>query len=357
VPFDIWATANNTRTIQRRFETRREQKPQLIERILPMAPSWERRVKLRRLDVKAVGMAALRAPQASPSLYSPTIKITDTEMQLLIIDEMTPIEEDLWERLTSRVEETRLRAGATMIQIAQALQLRNEHRSRWLGWQALTGTLSVNYPNAGQTLTVDYDIPSTLQPTDLVAWTDHAASDPVETIRGWQEVMADECGEFGLWVHMNSNTFRHILLNEKVMASLTGSQTDLYQASRQQIERLLHGGESDEADQASRIFIYNGGVREEAAGYDRGLSSHTKFIPDGYVLITPPNYEVEGDPLGEMLDGRVAVGAGFNNLVWRMGAQSEVMADQETHGWKWRQSSSRIPRLIIPEGIMWARGY
>jgi len=101
------------------------------------------------------------------------------------------------------------------------------------------------------------------------------------------------------------------------------------------------------------IVLYDNGYRD-VGQTGIGVGSLTKYLPDGYVLMTT-DYNLDGVPIADTLDGQVTVSSGYNSVDIRQGFQAEVMLDHVAKTHLLRAASARIPRLLIPEAFVWAR--
>lgn len=93
-----------------------------------------------------------------------------------------------------------------------------------------TGVIAM--ANNGQTLTYDYNIPSSHKVTVGTSWSDHQGSDPIEDIRALKETIQSETGEVVNRAMCDSKTWRDLRANEKIkteifaLKSNVGSITD-----------------------------------------------------------------------------------------------------------------------------------
>lgn len=344
--FDIKDQAALTEVVTREVELALEKEPFLGSQIAPTFPVQDRVIKLETVEVHAFGKGQFKAPDATPALYTPKIKISEEGIELALLEEMTVIKESQWHRLESKDDSIRRAAGLDVLTRAKALQIRNERLTEWLRWQAFQGEVIIRYPNDAQTIVLNYGIPAAHKPTASIPWTSRATATPITNLRAWQKLTANAVGHMATRIHMNSDTWEELEYNEQVRAYLTDGSRDVFLPEESDIKRLLRAG--------TEFIIHDGGYREESAGVERGQGTITHYIPDGYVLLTTP-YVIEGERIADMADGLVAVSTGYNALELRQGSQSEVMVDHATKAHMWRQASARIPRIRRPGAFVWAK--
>jgi hypothetical protein len=235
------------------------------------------------------------------------------------------------------------------------LRLRNQRATEKLRWAAFSGQAVVKYPTGDQLL-IDYGLPAGHKPTVSVPWTDTTNADPVSDVQAWSSVLAADSGFYGNKVHMNSKTYNYLILNNKIK-----SQVNFYAAGANSIQRPrredilnLFTSFATNVD----IVIYDNGYRDESAvdtfGGGYGVGSITKYLPDGYVLMTT-DYSLDGTPIADVPDGLVSVTTGYNSTAIRQGEQAEVMLDDLAKTYFLRYASARIPRLLIPEAFLYAK--
>lgn len=342
--FDVWDQATNTELVKRSVETAWERGATIGKQIAPLFPVRDRQIKLETMEIYAFGKGRFKAEDATPPIYTPKTKWTEEEIDLALLEEMTVVQESLLHKLKSDDEKIRNRAGADILTRGRALQLRNERLTEWMRWQAfLTGTLPIAYDDeSGQNFVIDYQVPSTHFVTPTTPWTNLANSTPVDDLRLWQRLIANDAEAYGTKIHMDSDTYTLIEQSAQVRAKLTGTQTDLFLATREQIQRLLYEG--------TEIIVTDAGYREEAAGVNRGRSQLTKYLPYGKVLITT-DYNLEGEKIADVADGLVAIQTDWNAIDLRPGMQSEVLIKGTSKTHFWRQASSRMVRLRNPNAF------
>lgn len=361
--FDIWDQGLLTNVIQRPPSgmapgAAEDVTPMLGEQIAGLKPVSTRNVKVRVNELKPFGTGQFRAPDATPPLYKPQVAWSETELELVLIDEMHRITEEDWMKLNSADESYRLSAGASLVDRGRVLKLRNQRATEKLRWQAFSGQATVTYPT-GDKLLIDYGLPAGHKPTVAVPWTDTTNSDPVSDVQAWASVLAADSGFYGNKVHMNSKTYNYLILNSKIK-----SQVNFYAAGANTIQRPrredilnLFTSFATNVD----IIIYDNGYRDEGSDnsfgpptYGYGVGSITKYLPDGYVLMTP-DYTLDGVPIADVPDGLVSVTTGYNSTAIKQGEQAEVMLDDLAKTYFLRYASARIPRLLIPEAFLYAK--
>jgi len=354
--FDIWDQGLLTTVIQRPPDGRapgaaEDTTPLLGEQIAPLKPVNTRNVKVRVSELKPFGTAPFRAPDATPPLYKPATAWSEVELELLLIDEMERISEEDWMKLNSSDENYRASAGASLVDRGRILRLRNQRATEKLRWSAFQGTLTAVMATSGDKVVVDYGLPAGHKPTASVLWSDTTNADPVSDVQAWSEVIAADSGFYGNKVHMNSKTYNYLVNNAKIKAGVNFYSPSAPTINRPRREDILNLFTSFATN--VDIVIYDNGYREQGTT-GIGVGSITKYLPDGYVLMTT-DYTLDGVPIADMPDGLVQVRTGYNQTALRQGEQAEVLVEGIPGNHLLRYGSARIPRLLIPEAFMWIK--
>lgn len=344
--FDIWNRAHYQRLVKVATQTRLEQVNPLVRQLVTVVPTTEDAIRLDRAEVKAVGYAKPKAFGATPPIFVPKVRYTETEVELLPIHEMSPIDERLFRRLKSKDERIRLRAGADAVDRARALAIRNE-----LGWDVLTmnailtGQLNVLFKDeedAGFNIDYGYDPRNFIRVA--VSWATLASSKPIDEMRAAQLQLANTVGDYGIHFWASSNTWRGVFESTQAKELLTGSERAQYIPERADIVRRLYEPER------VQFHSTDSGYRGET--YERGLDAHTKFLPDGKMIVTTDD-PFEGEPLIEVFDGMVAVPVSeFKEPDYRQGSQNWTKLDTDSLTTYYHHSSTRIPRINRPDAII-----
>lgn len=356
--FDVWDQSLLTDVIQRPPAGRAPGAAEdtgtfLGEQIAPVKKVAARVVKVRVAELKPFGLGQLRAPDATPPLYKPSVTWNEQLIELALLDEMERIPEEEWIALNSPDENRARSAGASLVDRGRILRLRNQRLTEKMRWDAFTGYMVLKYPpqQQGSQLAVNYGLPSGHTPTTSVLWSDTTNSDPVSDIQSWSEKLADDSGFYAAHVHMNSKTYNYMLYNQKIKAQLNfyASGANSIQRPRQQDILNLFETFSQRVD----LVIYDNGYRD-VGQTGIGRPSLTKYLPDGYVLVTT-EYMIDGHNIADTMDGEVTVSTGYNSTDTRVGEQAEVMLDHISKTHLLRYASARIPRILIPEAFIWAK--
>jgi len=352
--FDIWDQGLLTTLIKRPPDGRapgaaEDVTPALGEQIAPLTPVTTRNVKVHVNELLPFGAGQLRAPDATPPLYKPAVGLREIELELALLDEMERISEEDWFKLNSSDENYRLSAGASLIDRGRILRLRNQRRSEILRWQAFSGRVTLQYKDGG--LVFDSGLSTTHQLTAGVLWSDTTNADPVSDVQAWSELIAADTGFYGNKVHMNSKTYNYLVNNAKIKAGVNFYSPSAPVINRPRREDILNLFTSFASN--VEIVIYDNGYRAEGET-GIGVGSITKYLPDGYVLMTT-DYTLDGVPIADMPDGLVSVTTGYNSLAIRQGEQAEVMLDDLAKTHFLRYASARIPRLLIPDAFAYIR--
>ena len=354
--FDVWDQATLTDIIQRppagRAPGAAEDASNLLgETIAPLKSIPGRNAKVRVAELKPFGTAPFRAPDASPQTFKPAISWSEETLELLILDEVERILEEDWMKLNSSDDNIRRSAGASLVDRGRILQLRNIRATEKLRWGAFQGGVTtITYPS-GQTLQIDYGLPAGHTPVLGTLWSDHTNADPVTDIQNWSEQIAADSGFYGNRVHMNSKTYNHLIHNAKIQAAINiyaPSANTIFRPRREDLLNLFTSFATD-----VQIVIYDNGYRDVGAT-GIGVGSITKYLPDGYVLMTT-DYTLDGVNIADTLDGQVSVQTGYNTVETRQGEQAQVQLDDLTFVHMLRYTSARIPRILIPEAFLWAK--
>lgn len=356
--FDVWDQSLLTDVIQRPPAGRAPGAAEdtgsfLGEVIAPVKSHAARMAKVRVAELKPFGKGQLRAPDATPPLFKPSVTWTEQLIELALLDEMERIPEEEWLALNSADTNRQRSAGASLVDRGRILRLRNQRLTEYMRWQAFTGMLVLTYPPAqgGSQLVINYGLPSGHSPTSTTLWSDVANADPVADIQAWSSVLADDSGFYGAHLHMNSKTYSYLLQNTKIKNQLNfyaGGANSIQRPRRQDILDLFETFFSTRVD----LTIYDNGYRDTGVT-GIGRPSLTKYLADGKVLMTT-DYMIDGHNIADTLDGEVTVSSGYNATDIRIGEQAEVMLDHISKTHFLRYASARIPRILIPEAILWA---
>lgn len=355
--FDIWDQGLLTEMIVRPFDGRdpaaaEDQATLLGRTIAPLKSHAGRLARVKVAELKPFGKGQLRAPDATPPLFKPSVTFTEQLIELALLDEMERIPEEEWLKLNSSDENVRRSAGAQLVDRGRILRLRNERLTEWMVWQALQGQLILTYPQGG-TVVVDYGFPSGHKPvlTGTNAWTDTTNSDPVVDIQAWSEKLADDSGFFARHLHMTSKTYDLLIRNTKIKNMINFYAAGAAPIQRPRQQDLLNLFTSFAVGQD--ITIYDNGYRDVGAT-GIGRPALTRYLSDNRVLVTAP-YVIDGHNIADTLDGQVSVSTGYNSTDIRQGEQAEVMLDHISKTYFFRYASARIPRVLIPEAILFAQ--
>lgn len=354
--FDVWDQATLTDIIRRppagRAPGAAEDTPNpLGEQLAPFKDLAGRNAKIRVAEIKPFGTAQFRSPDATPALFKPAVAWSEETVELLLIDEMERIQEEDWMKLSSADENIQRSAGASLVDRGRILELRNKRATEKLRWKAFAGGVAViQYPTGSQ-LQIDYGFPAGHNPTLSTLWSDSVNADPVADIQSWSEQIAADSGFYGNRVHMNSKTYNYLISSAKIKNAINfyaPSANTIYRPRREDLLNLFTSFATD-----VQIVIYDNGFREEGQA-SIGVGSITKYLPDGYVLMTT-DYSLDGVNIADTLDGQVSVSTGYNSLAVRQGEQAEVMLDHISKTHLLRYASARLPRVNIPEAFLYAK--
>lgn len=354
--FDVFDQALVTDIIKRPPDGRapgaaEDVQPQLGERIAPLKSHPGRIAKIKVAELQPFGKGQFRAPDASPLLYKPAVEWEERLIRLLLIDEMEALAEEEWLQLNSSDEDTRRAAGASLVDRGRILKLRNERATEWLRWQAFQGGVTVPYDRGQSSLYISYALPAGHNVIVSTPWSDTANSDPVTDVQSWSETIAADTGFYGKILHMNSKTYNYLIQNDNIKNSInfySSGASNIFRPRNEDILALFTSFFT-----GIRIELYDNGFREEGET-GIGVGSIFKYLPDGYVFMTT-DYSIDGVNIADTLDGQVQVPVSFNETAIRQGEQAWTLLEQMSGTHFLRYASARVPRIIIPEAMLWAK--
>lgn len=354
--FDVWDQSLLTNIIRRPPEGRavgaaEDTTPLLGAQIAPLKTHPGRNAKLKVAEILPFGKGQFRAPDATPPLFRPNVAFREELISLALIDEMEMIPEEDWLALNSADENIRRSVGVSLVDKGRILQLRNERATEWLRWQAFRGEVTIPYDGGTSNLYISYGLPAANKPVASVLWSSTSTADPVSDVQAWSEVIAAATGFYGTKLHMNLKTYNYLINNTNIRNAVnfySSGANSILRPRRQDILELFQSVYT-----GFEIVLYDNGYRD-VGETGIGTTSLTKYLPDGYVLMTT-EYNLDGVPIADTLDGQVTVSSGYNSVDIRQGFQAEVMLDHVAKTHLLRAASARIPRLLIPEAFVWAQ--
>jgi hypothetical protein len=367
--YDLYAQATITDFVRRSLETAWETIPHIGAEIAPLKPAYDRQVKRDVAEVAPFGIGQFRAPDATPGIFNPRINYVEEVTELLVLDEMTPINEDLYIRMTSDNPAIRARAGVDLVTMGRILQMRHERLTEVMRWQVFRGNnVTVTYPG-GSSNEIKYNYLETHKPSATIPWTDRINSTPIDDMRAWQKIIGNDIGVYGSCFHMNSYTYEKLQRSNQARGYLTETDRNSFLPKVDDILQLLWGSTPSDAQggaaaEVPKIVVTDSGYRPETSekagealvGYNRGQSAMTTFLGNGEILLTTA-YVFEGENIADTLDGPVLVSDSWNTQHKEIGAQSEILLQHENHSMFIRQGCSRIVRLRRPQAFLCARAF
>lgn len=360
--FDVWASATNTELVNRALQSVTESTPRVGQDIAPLVDTSENRVKRSVIEIAALGYAQVVSRYAAPAIFVPEVNYSEEWIELVKMDEMSPIEEDEWDKLVNGNEYQRNMAGASLIQRAKMMQIRYEVKTEIMRWAAFQDALTFSLAESGatpQTIQVKYDQPALNRP-DVSDWTNRETSTPITDLEQIQEVPFNAVSAYALDVYMSNHTWKNLKYSKQVKDLLKDSSSgDFFIPSKAQVESLLIGGGDNRENRgnptSTTIHITEAGYRPESAGYDRSPTGTVKYLPDDYVFAVAGPV-IEGEKVAEVLNGRVAIKQ--SNMAapeWVQGPANHEFSSMTppfTH--YTRQVCKRIPRINVPEALVYA---
>src|SRR5574342_205429 len=353
--FDVWDQARLTDEIKRPLDGRapgaaEDASSRLGDVIAPLTPTYETVCKVNVREIKPFGSGQFRAWDASVPLFKPEVTWSETLMELVLVDEQERIKEMEWKKLNSPNEEERRSAGLDLISRGRVLRLRNDRATEWMRWKLLAEQLVIPFED-GTELPIASGIRASHRVFSSVLWSDLVNSDPVADIQAWSELLADDIGFYGRHVHMNSKTYNYLIYNSKIKNAINFYASGSNSILRPRKEDVLNLFET--FSQSLDLIIYDNGYRAVGeAGV--GRPSLTKYIPDGYVIVTT-DYVLDGVRIMDTLDGVVSVSAGWNEIQLKQGLQAQVTVDHESFNHLFRVARARMPRILLPDAIVYAK--
>jgi hypothetical protein len=349
---DLYEQIQVTEFVKRNYEdiTRaagggEDRSTNLGPRILPMVPHRGRYVRIRYQDILGVGLAPFKAPGAAPQLWTHKPNLRERFMSMVDIDEAHPVDPVEMLAIKSNDPNRKEEAQFDLAEKATAMATRNDQRTMWMRWEALKGVLAVNYPNAGA-ITINYGIPAGHFPTFGIPWTSIATSDPIEDLWALGAVALTDAGIYLSKHHMSFATQRLMYRSASLQQKLSSYGRDVMFPKESDVTELLRDGTTIQATD-------DGYMSENATTY-----TLNKWIADGKIFTTTPNYRYQNRPIGEVKDGWVLVGsAGADMPTARQGMQSEWIYDRVRQHTLFRQASARMVVLYAPNAIAWGTAY
>lgn len=365
--FDLYPQTALTDIVLRSLETAWETIPHIGAEIAPLKPVFDRKIRRDIAEVAPFGIGQFRAPDATPSIYNPTINYVEEVQELLLLDEMTEIKEDLWIRMTSDVPSIRARAGVDMATMGKILQIRHERLTEVMRWQVFKGNPVVVTYSGGQKLEIKPSYLETHKVTSTVPWTDRLNATTIDDLRGWQKIIGNDAGVYGSRIHMNSRTYEKLQRSNQARGYLTQTDRNVFIPTPADICSLLWGATTSDsqggvAAEEPMIIVTDTGYRAETGeaagsgltGYNRGQSAITNFLLDGEILITT-SYVFEGENIADVADGPVVISDSWNSLSKGIGAQSELIINHNSKTTFMRQGCSRFVRMRRPQSFLTAK--
>jgi hypothetical protein len=346
--FNIWDQARLTAFTRRSAQGILEAEPRPAPQLSTFVPIQDDKIRLGTMEIRAFGKGRFKAFGATPPIFVPRVRYTESEIELVQIHEMRPVDERLLRKLRLGDDLTRERAGADIALGQQALAIRNERQSDWMVMTALlTGQLPIQFQDeASQGFVVDYGFKANHIVTVTTPWSNLASATPIDDIRAWQQRLADDAGDYGIHIWMNSTTWSYVLFGAQARAILTGTDRGQLIATEDDIKARLWAGDR------VQFHVTDAGYLTEGAGYDKGRGAHTKWFADNQVLITTQD-PFNGQPIVEQFDGMVAVPVSeFQEPALRQGAQSWIKLDTNELTTYYHQASTRMPRVNLPDNVI-----
>lgn len=362
-PFDLWDQVLITEMTRTAVERVLNQTDRIANQFAPLDPTTEEKIGKGRIKLKALGKArGAIADDATPPIYRPEIRFLEEAYSLFRLSEMTPVEESLRRKLEiegsdNESKSLRDRAGVDILTRIRALAVRQENLSDYYIMRAIQdGQLVVKVANpAGQDtmneMVIDYEFPSGNIAVVSTSFADLINATPITYLRAWQEQLKRTAGEYGRHIWMSNDVFLMIQGSTQVRNSFhwTAPTNGPFIASAEMIKSLLHEPENVE------FHITDAGWYDEIAGYNvENDLDKTRWIDADRVIMTTSN-PFRGEQIAVMKDGLVPVQTGWNQVVYRQGAQTYSQLLEGNLTLQVRQEARRIPMIDHPECVVSAK--
>lgn len=346
--FNIWDQARNTSFIRKSAEGILEREPRPVPQLSTFRTVQDDKISLGTMEIRAFGKGRFKAFGATPPIFVPKVRYTESEIELVQIHEMSPVDERLLRRLRLGDDMQKERAGADILLRARSLAIRGERQSDWMVMTALlTGQLPIAFEDeAEQGFVIDYGMDDSHLATVTTPWSNLADATAIDDMRAWQLLLADDAGEYGIHFWMNSTTYDYVIYGAQAREILTGTDRGQLIATVDDIKARMYEPER------VTFHITDAGYLEETAGYEKGRAAHTKWFADDQVLVTTSD-PFNGEPICEHFDGMVAVPVSeFAEPQLRQGPQDWVKLDTDALTTYWHDARTRMPRLNLPENVV-----
>ena len=340
--FDIYDQAVLTQLVNEPVDTALENPPYFGQQ---KTPNNDIQSRMARMDVGrtySFGMGQFKAPNAMPALIEmPVTERREALIELAQLEEMHRINSEQWLRLNSADENIRNAEGLAMVERGRIMRQRLERLSEWMRWQCfVNGALTITYPRTNSQIAIDYGFLTGHKPTAATLWTDTTNADPVVDLESYQLKVADDSGFLGTRIHLTSATAKLILTNAKLKTYFNVPAGQAFRATLDQVAQLLAEG--------TQFVVHDAGFRPMASGAARTDAAHTRYLPNGKVVVTT-EYQIQGENIADTLNGQVEVSASYDSTSITMGPSNEVILDHMTKNRYLREGAARIPRVLHPE--------
>lgn len=342
MPFDIYDQAVLTALVNEPVDTALETAPYLGSQIAPVNDIQSRMARLEVGRQYSFGIGQFKAPNAMPALVEmPVTERQEALIEMVQLEEMHRINSEQWLKLNSTDENIRNYEGLEVVDRGRILRQRLERLTEWMRWQAfVNGSLTVTYPRTNSQLFIDYGWLPGHMPTAATLWSDTTNSDPIADLEAWQQQVANDSGYLGTLIHLTSPTAKLLLNNVKLKTYFNVPAGQPFRATLDQVASLLADG--------TQFVVHDAGFRPMASGASRADAAHTRYLPNGKVLLTTP-YSIDGENIADTLNGQVEISSDYNETAISQGPQSEVILDHMTKNRYLREAAARIVRIIHPE--------
>lgn len=359
--FNIFDSFTLTETVNRQVQTVLEGEAYIGQEFMPLVGVRDRKLKRRIVSIAAAGIANFKAPHATPTIFVPQIAYDEEFISLVDMDEMSPITEDEWEKLTGDNEFEKMRVGADILSRQRQIQIRFETRTEWMRWQAAKGTLRAQMAdNPNQYVDVKYGVPTANNAQVSPSWSSRTTSTPTANIRAAQKFLFQTTSSWGSRIFMGPDTFENWQYSTEVKNLLKPNSggSDFLIPTVDQLESLLYGGTGGPdrprlGMPTPQVIVTSAGYRTQGT-YTLGTQDMNYFLPEGQVLVLT-SQQINGENIGDMPDGRVLMRpTPESEPTWRQGSSTETLISTMPPYTQYvRQACVRIPRVNVPSAFYW----
>lgn len=331
----------------------------LAMQIAPLHATIDRKVKVNVQEVSPASKGQFKSITSNTPITSGGATLSTHYMELVDLSEKEVLGVDDLIKLYSADRRAALHSAYGILDVGKRLANRNQTLTEWMAWEAFKDELVVSYPEDDTELSVDFDLDNTDALMSASHKPDISSSDPwdvasadiIGQVRTWIDLLGTDSGMDGKILMMNKTTWRYVQANTALKAFLTEANFPIKWVSTGVGAALFWDLDlnTPAASGTGRIII------DDSFWQDTD-KSRTRFIPDGYILMTT-EWQVNGGPIAMMFDGPVVQVQG-NDLVVanNPGLSADIYINAEQMAKNIRVSTARLP-WIQREHFLYAQVY